>query len=78
MRQVLAALVLGMTVASSASAAMAYGDKLDYPGRPGEQVSVTTEAPAQAANTVEVAGPSPTDSIAFPHPADRPGWESGQ
>ncbi len=58
MRQVLAALVLGMTVASSASAAMAYGDKLDYPGRPGEQVSVTTEAPAQAADSVEVAGPT--------------------
>lgn len=32
MRHILAALIVGTTLAFSASAALAYGDRLDYPG----------------------------------------------
>jgi len=55
MRQVLAVLVLGVAMAVSASAAFA-GDNREFP--PIVQPSVTTEAPAQATDSVEVAGPT--------------------
>jgi hypothetical protein len=56
MRHILAVLTLGATLALTAPAAFAYGDKVDYPGPGlGQNVAVTDIQP-QAKNSFVAAG----------------------
>ncbi len=55
MRHVLAVLVLGMTVAFTASAALAYGDKVDYPAP--WQAGASSPTPPVTANTPQTPAP---------------------
>jgi hypothetical protein len=55
-RHILAGLALAATLALSTTAALAYGDKVEYPGAGLPQNVMAATAPSQVSNSVAAAG----------------------
>ncbi len=72
MKKILVAFGLVAALASAVSVAMAHDSVNGFSGSETAAIAL-----GQAADLVP-AGPSSTDPITFPHPAERPAWEAGE